>query len=79
MDNNCVNGGINCTPAQMAANDIFIWQQEAADLLPAGAVNVVFTDPGGGAPFDYQINVVWDEPGGGGPEGYTIQIPVFPL
>jgi type IV pilus assembly protein PilV len=32
-NNNCVAGGVNCTPPQMAANDIFLWDQQAVDTL----------------------------------------------
>ncbi len=72
-DNNCVAGGINCTPAQMAANDIFLWQQQAVDTLPTGAVTIVFN--GGPVPPTYAITVSWTEPGQ--VMSYAITIPVF--
>ncbi|MFQ5549132.1 MAG: type IV pilus modification protein PilV [Woeseia sp.] len=74
-DNACVDGGIDCTPVQMAANDIFLWRQQATDTLPAGAVDVVFNDAS--APPTYQITVQWDEPGQ--VRTYTITIPVIPI
>ena len=74
-DNNCVAGGINCTPTQMAENDIFLWQQQAVDTLPTGAVAVVFN--GGPVPPTYQITVSWTEPGQ--LMSYSITIPVFPI
>ncbi|MFQ6006383.1 MAG: type IV pilus modification protein PilV [Woeseia sp.] len=74
-DNACVDGGIDCTPVQMAGNDIFLWRQQAADTLPAGVVNVVFN--GGVAPPTYQITVQWNEPGQ--VMTYTITIPVIPI
>lgn len=72
-NNNCVNGGVDCTPGQMAANDIFLWDQQAAVTLPNGAINVVFDN--GVIPPTYQITVSWTEPG----EilNYTITIPVL--
>ena len=62
-NNNCVNGGIDCTPPQMAANDIDLWDQQAADTLPNGTVTVDFTAGVGGLPATYLIKVAWDEPG----------------
>lgn len=75
-NNNCVGGGINCTPAQMAANDIFLWDQQAVDTLPGGAVAVAFADPAPGVtPPTYTITISWTEPGE--VLNYTIAIPVF--
>ncbi len=74
-NNNCVNGGIDCTPPQMAANDIDLWDQQAADTLPNGTVAVVFTAGVGGLPPTYQITVAWDEPGEN--MTYIINIPVL--
>ncbi len=72
-NNNCVNGGVDCTPAQMAANDIDLWDQQAADTLPNGTVTVVL---GGVVPMlTYQITVAWDEPGEN--MTYIITIPVL--
>ena len=39
-DNNCVTGGIDCNPASMAGHDIFLWQTQADDTLPNGAVAI---------------------------------------
>ncbi len=72
-NNNCVNGGIDCTPAQMAANDIDLWDQQAADTLPNGTVTVVFDN--GVLPPTYEITVAWDEPGEN--MTYIIKIPVL--
>ncbi|MCB1845235.1 MAG: type IV pilus modification protein PilV [Halioglobus sp.] len=72
-NNGCVNGGVNCTPQEMAANDIFVWDQQALDTLPNGNITVVMNN--GVAPPTYQITVSWDEPGEN--LNYTITIPVF--
>ena len=71
-NNNCVDGGIDCSVAEMAANDIFLWDQQAAATLPNGQVNVVFNN--GVVPPTYQITITWTEPG----EllDYSITIPV---
>lgn len=72
-DNNCVAGGVDCIAADMAANDIFLWQAQATETLPSGAVAVVFATPVG-APPTYQITVSWTEPGE--VPTYVITIPV---
>ncbi len=74
-NNNCVDGGINCTPAAMAANDIFLWAQQAADALPTGTVAIVFDNAP--SPPTYAITVQWNEPGQ--VLTYSITIPVFPI
>jgi len=55
VNSNCVNSGLDCTPAEMAANDIFLWNQQAATTLPNGSVNVVYNN--GVTPPTYQITV----------------------
>ena len=74
-NNNCVNGGVNCTPGQMAANDIFLWDQQATDTLPNGTVTVVFDNSV--LPPTYEITVAWTEPGEN--LNYSIIIPVLPI
>jgi len=74
-NNACVNGGVNCTPAQMAANDVFLWNQQAVATLPNGAVAIVFNNAV--APPEYQITVSWTQPGEN--LNFSITIPVFPI
>lgn len=74
-NNSCVDGGVDCTPAEMAANDIFLWALQAADTLPTGNVVIVFDN--GPVPPTYQITVQWNEPEGA--RSYSITIPVFPI
>jgi type IV pilus assembly protein PilV len=62
-NNNCTAaGGATCTPAQMAAHDIFEWNARIAALLPTGVGTVTFL---GTTPPTYQIRVDWDEQGVG--------------
>jgi type IV pilus assembly protein PilV len=72
-DNNCVLGGIDCTPIEMAANDIFVWDEQAVDTLPTGTVTIVFDNAV--APPEYEITIAWEEPGE--VLSYVITIPVF--
>ncbi|HEX6992708.1 MAG TPA: type IV pilus modification protein PilV [Gammaproteobacteria bacterium] len=74
-DNGCdpVTGdGDDCTPAQMAAHDLFVWQQQLAAQLPNGEGDVQFAD---GTPPVYTITVTWDETGIG-ETSYTTAIEV---
>lgn len=72
-NNNCVNGGIDCSPAEMAANDIWLWDQQAANTLPNGVVAIVLDN--GVVPPTYQITVTWNEPGQ--TLSYSVTIPVL--
>jgi len=72
-NNNCVDGTVTCTPAEMAANDIWLWDQQATATLPNGAVGIVLNN--GIVPPTYQITVSWTEPGE--TPSYVIIIPVF--
>lgn len=72
-NNNCVAAGIDCTIGEMAAHDIFLWDQQAAATLPNGQVNVVFDNAV--VPPTYQITITWTEPGE--VLNYTITIPVL--
>ncbi|MBS0388889.1 MAG: type IV pilus modification protein PilV [Proteobacteria bacterium] len=62
-DNNCYGAAsVNCAPAQMAANDLFVWQQQVAAILPGGTTAV--TVAGASAPYTYTIQINWTESGG---------------
>ena len=76
-DNSCVGGTVVCTPAQMAANDILIWKDEAISILPAGDVTVAFDNTV--VPPTYTITVSWTEPGQNPNPSYVITIPVLPI
>jgi type IV pilus assembly protein PilV len=74
-DNECVDRGIDCSEAEMAEHDIFVWGQQAADSLPNGTVAVAFDNSV--LPPEYTITVRWDEPGE--QLDYAITIPVLGL
>ena len=74
-NNNCVAGGVGCSEAEMAVNDIFLWQQQAANTLPNGDVTIVLDNAVN--PPTYTITVTWDEPGE--QLNYQIIIPVLGL
>lgn len=77
-DNNCYGtGALDCTPAEMAANDLLVWQTQVANILPAGAgaVNVVLT-PGTLALYSYTVTVTWNEPGAAAALNYTLSFQI---
>jgi len=72
-NNNCVLGGIDCNPAEMAGNDIFLWKAQAAETLPSGDVTIVLDNAV--IPPSYTITVSWTEPGE--LPTYVITVPVL--
>ena len=56
-------GGVNCTPAQMAAHDLFVWNQQVLQALPNGQWQLQFNP--GTIPPSYTLSVSWDEIGQG--------------
>jgi len=75
VDNNCVSMGVNCSGAQMASHDIFLWQEQGRETLPAGTVTITFD--GTVTPPTYLIEVEWVEAGEN--LDFTIQIPVLAI
>lgn len=71
-DNDCGPGGVACSPAEMAAHDIFEWTARIGQQLPGGAGVI---DYEAGVPPRYTINVSWAEPGIGVAE-YELAISV---
>lgn len=62
-DNNCKAGGnVDCTIAQMAAQDIWEWQAQVVGQLPGGVGAVAYA---GTTPPTYTISVTWQEVGAG--------------
>jgi len=76
-DSGCVGTGNYCNEAAMAANDIFLWDQQVVESLPNGDVTIAFDDTV--IPPMYTITVDWDEPGEdpNSPLNYIINIPVM--
>jgi type IV pilus assembly protein PilV len=61
-DNNCAPGGVVCTPAEMAAHDLWEWNAQIDLLLPGADGTVAFM---AASPPTYTINVAWTEVGVG--------------
>jgi type IV pilus assembly protein PilV len=76
-DNNCVAGGVDCSAAEMAANDVFLWAEQADATLPDGVVAVAYDNSA--IPSTYQITVTWREAGYAVDPTYLITFPVFEM
>ena len=74
-NNNCYGtGSVDCAPALMAANDLLVWQQQIAAILPGGN-GVVAVAPAATPPYTYTITISWTESGGVSPSYVlTLQI-----
>ena len=81
-NNNCVGGAIGavtCTPAQMAADDLFRWQQQVATTWPGGTANgaVAFTPAAvANTPNTYTITISWQEQGSGAALSYALNVQI---
>lgn len=80
-DNNCDDptggGGVKCTPTQMAAHDLFVWEGQVAQTLPGGT-GVVAVDTATN-PTSYAVTISWDEPNQDAPVSFAVnfQLPVY--
>ena len=72
-DNGCVNGGADCAPDELAADDWFHWLGDLGRRLPIGATASVERQA---IPpvTKYQIIVSWPEPGQEAPVTYTLAL-----
>ncbi len=78
VDNNCYGAAaVLCPPPAMAANDVFVWQAQLANILPngAGVVNAVLV-PGSANLYAYTITVSWNEPGANAALTYTLNLQI---
>lgn len=73
----CVGGGVVCTPAEMAAHDRFLWDQQAGDTLPNGDVTVAYNNAA--VPSVYTVTITWSEAGENPAPQYRITFPVFEM
>jgi type IV pilus assembly protein PilV len=59
----CVSATANCTPEDMAAHDLFLWDAQLAATLGASAEGSVDVEAAAGTLRTYTITVSWKEPG----------------
>ena len=80
-DNNCDDptggGGVDCSQAEMAAHDLFVWQGQIAASLPAG-VGAVAVDTTTN-PTTYTVTITWNEASEGAPVNFPVQfqLPIY--
>ena len=70
----CIGTGVTCTPEQMAAHDLFVWQAAIQAALPGSPAGTVLVDTGTN-PNSYQIQVSWVESGGLA-QNYTMNLQI---
>ena len=61
----CHGTTADCTPAEIAAQDLLLWNAQIADTLPTGATGTVTVTDAGGGINTYEVQIVWTEPGEG--------------
>ena len=73
-DNSCTGAAaVSCSPAQMAADDLYRWQQQLSRAIAGAApTGTVVVTPG--TPPTYTITVGWTEKTG--PQQYQMQVQV---
>jgi type IV pilus assembly protein PilV len=65
VNNRCEPGGATCTPAQMAAHDLWLWNVEIDEQLPGAAAAFGTVTHTAGVPPTFTILVEWQEIGVG--------------
>lgn len=77
-NNSCVGGAIGattCVPADMAANDLYVWNQQITSAWPNGSAKgqVTVVGPVAGTNLStYTIRISWNEPGESQPLTYQL-------
>ncbi len=73
---NCAGtGSVDCTPVEMAENDLLSWTQAVTGTLPNANGNVVVAPAVPPAPAAYTITVSWVEQGGQ-TQSYVLQMQI---
>ena len=81
-NNNCAGGAIGavtCTAAQMAANDLFLWNAQVASTWPGGIANgtVTYVAPvSANLPATYTITINWQEQGTAQMLAYALNVQI---
>ena len=70
-DNGCTNGVVDCTPEQIAQEDLWWWDSEIGHHLPAGAAGAVRFLPNGFTDR-YTVSVTWSEAGFPTPQSFSV-------
>jgi type IV pilus assembly protein PilV len=65
-------GAVDCSPADLAGDDVLQWNTEIAAALPAGAGDIQVDTAV--TPAVYTITVTWSEPGQADESSYTMTV-----
>jgi len=68
-----------CTPAQMAASDLYLWDKLVSDSvkgLSSVQRSISFTVPTATAPGVYTINLQWTEPNTTSTQSYSLEVQI---
>jgi type IV pilus assembly protein PilV len=76
-NNNCYTPAATCNAAQMAANDLLVWNAQVAAILPQGNGTVAVA--GAAYPYTYTINLSWLESGAASAASATTYTMTFQL
>jgi type IV pilus assembly protein PilV len=70
-------GGVDCSPAEMAEHDMWLWQDEVARVLPSGQ-GTVDVDASVN-PVSYTVTVSWAEPTSDDPVTFAFEfdLPIY--
>jgi type IV pilus assembly protein PilV len=69
----CVNGAVDCTAEDLAADDWIDWSRQLSAQLPEGATGEVLVDATA-PPATYTVTVAWPEIGQEEPATYTLTL-----
>ena len=73
-NNSCTGAApVSCTPAQMAADDLYWWQRQLSRAIAGGTATGTVTEVDG-IPATYTISITWTEKSG--QQQYRLQIQV---
>lgn len=75
LNSGCTNGAIDCTPQQIAQEDVFWWDRDIAERMPPGANGAIVFVPNGFT-NRYTITVTWNEAGFAAPQSYGVTIDI---
>ena len=74
----CSGGALRatlCSPTQMAANDLWLWQTQVTSMMPSGATGTVaYVAGGANMPATYTITLSWREAGTGQLLSYALRV-----
>jgi type IV pilus assembly protein PilV len=70
-------GGVDCSPAEMAEHDMWLWQAQVAQSLPGGQGSIDVDT--GTNPASYTVTVSWDEPTDEDPVSFAFEfsLPIY--